>query len=104
MEGGSIAACRPSPSSSRRWTKPARERTPPARLPHPMIVKTPKIGPDRQSAVENISRQLNLGASGIMFVETESADEVRQGLAAMRFKSKGGTRPDDVGTAPRTGA
>jgi 4-hydroxy-2-oxoheptanedioate aldolase len=33
-------------------------------------------------------------------VETESADEVRQGLAAMRPRSKGGTRPDDVGAAP----
>ena len=35
-----------------------------------------------------------------MFVETESADEVRAGIAAMRFKSQGGTRADDVGTAP----
>jgi 4-hydroxy-2-oxoheptanedioate aldolase len=35
-----------------------------------------------------------------MFVETESADEVKAGIAAMRFKSKGGTRPDDVGMAP----
>ena len=35
-----------------------------------------------------------------MFVGVESADEVKTGLAAMRFKSKGGTRPDDVGTAP----
>ena len=35
-----------------------------------------------------------------MFVETESADEVRAGIAAMRFKSKGGTRPDEVGMAP----
>jgi 2-keto-3-deoxy-L-rhamnonate aldolase RhmA len=34
------------------------------------------------------------------FVETESAEEIRQGLAAMRFKSKGGTRPDNAGTAP----
>jgi 4-hydroxy-2-oxoheptanedioate aldolase len=34
-----------------------------------------------------------------MFVETESAEEVRQGIAAMRFKSKGGTRADDIGTA-----
>src|SRR5205085_4626565 len=33
-------------------------------------------------------------------VEVESADEVRAGLAAMRFKSKGGTRPDEVGAAP----
>ena len=35
-----------------------------------------------------------------MFVDVESADEVQAGLAAMRFKSKGGTRPDDVGMAP----
>ena len=64
-----------------------------------MILKIPKIDPDRSKAVENISRELNLGAAGLMFVETESAEEVRQGLAAMRFKSKGGTRPDDIGTA-----
>jgi 4-hydroxy-2-oxoheptanedioate aldolase len=75
-------------------------KMPGPRLPHPLIVKTPKIAPDAGKAVENISRELNLGVSGIMFVEVESADEVRAGLAAMRFKSKGGTRPDDVGGAP----
>ena len=69
-------------------------------LTRPFIVKTPKIAADPAKAVENISRQLNVGAGGIVFVEIESADEVRQGLAAMRFKSKGGTRPDAVGTAP----
>src|SRR5205814_1452466 len=47
-----------------------------------------------------IGRELNLGVSGIMFVETESAEEVRAGIDAMRFKSNGGTRPDDVGMAP----
>jgi len=73
--------------------------TPFLRLPHPLILKTPKIAPDYAKAVDNISRELNVGASGIMFVETESAEEVRQGLAAMRFKSKGGTRPDTVGQA-----
>jgi len=31
-----------------------------------------------------------------MFVETQSADKVKAGIAAMRFKSKGGTRSDDV--------
>jgi 4-hydroxy-2-oxoheptanedioate aldolase len=66
----------------------------------PMILKVPKIDPDRSKAVENISRELNLGAAGLMFVETESAEEVRQGIAAMRFKSKGGTRPENVGSAP----
>ncbi len=67
---------------------------------HPLIVKTPKIAPDFAKAGDNIGRQLNAGAAGIMFVETESADEVRRGLAAMRFTSRGGTRPDEVGHAP----
>ncbi|MBZ5556975.1 MAG: hypothetical protein LAO77_06815 [Acidobacteriia bacterium] len=70
------------------------------RFTHPMIVKTPKIADDPVKAIENISRELNEGVSGIMFVETESADEVRQGIAAMRFTSTGGTRPDAVGNAP----
>lgn len=69
-------------------------------LTHPLVVKTPKIAPDFTKAGENISRQLNVGAAGIMLVEAESAEEVRQGLAAMRFKAHGGTRPDDVGNAP----
>lgn len=72
----------------------------PARLKHPLVVKTPKIADDPAKAVDNISRQLNLGASTIVFVDVESAGEVEQGLAAMRFKSKGGTRPDAVGNAP----
>jgi 4-hydroxy-2-oxoheptanedioate aldolase len=75
-------------------------KTPFPRFPHPLMVKTPKIAPDTATAVKNISRELNLGVSGIMFVETESAEEVRAGIAAMRFKSQGGTRPDEVGMAP----
>ena len=69
-------------------------------LTHPLIVKTPKIAPDFEKAADNINRQLNAGAAGIMFVEAESAEEVRRGLAAMRFASKGGTRTDKVGIAP----
>lgn len=69
-------------------------------LTHPLMVKTPEIGAESAKAIENISRQLNLGVSGLVFVKVESAEEVRQGLAAMRFKSKGGTRPDEVGSAP----
>jgi 2-keto-3-deoxy-L-rhamnonate aldolase RhmA len=77
----------------------------PAKPPHlglarPLIVKTPKIAPDYTKAADNIHRQLNVGAAGVMFVEAESAEEVRRGLAAMRFRSKGGTRPDDAGDAP----
>jgi 4-hydroxy-2-oxoheptanedioate aldolase len=66
----------------------------------PLIVKVPKITADRAKATADISRALSLGVSGLMFVEVESADEVRAGLAAMRFKSKGGTRADEAGDAP----
>jgi len=73
--------------------------TKPARLHHPLFVKTPRIAPDIAVAGERIAKQLSLGVSGIVFVGVESADEVKQGLAMMRFKSRGGTRPDDVGGA-----
>jgi 2-keto-3-deoxy-L-rhamnonate aldolase RhmA len=68
---------------------------------HPLAIKTHKIAPDYDIARERISKQLNLGASTIMFVETESAEEVKRGLAAMRFASHGGTRSEQVGDAPR---
>jgi 2-keto-3-deoxy-L-rhamnonate aldolase RhmA len=74
--------------------------TPEVRWRHPLSVKTPQIAPDPAKAIANISRQLNLGAATIVLVDVESADEVKQGLAAMRFKSRGGTRPDEVGGAP----
>lgn len=75
-------------------------KTPVLRLTHPLIVKMNEIAPDPAKAVERISRQLDLGVSGVMFVGVESAEEVKTGLAAMRYKSKGGTRADSVGTAP----
>ena len=77
-----------------------RAKTPVLRLTHPLIVKMNEIAPDPAKAAERIGRQLNLGASGVVFVGVESADEVKAGLVAMRFKSNGGTRPDDVGAAP----
>src|SRR5581483_2384910 len=58
----------------------------------PLVLKIPKIDPDRTQAAANIARELNAGATGIMFVETESADEVRAGIAAMR-SAKGGLWP-----------
>ena len=70
-------------------------------LAHPLIVKAPKIAPELTTAVQNIGRELNAGVSGVMFVEAESADEVKAGLAAMRFKAHGGTRAEDVGQAPQ---
>jgi 2-keto-3-deoxy-L-rhamnonate aldolase RhmA len=75
-------------------------RQPSLHLTHPMIVKTPELRPDLAAAQVAIGRQLNLGVSGVMLVTVETAAEARAGIAAMRFKSKGGVRPDDVGGAP----
>ena len=79
----------------------ALRKSPFPHLPHPLIVKTSKISEATpEQTVSYISRQLNVGASGIMFVEAESADEVRRGINAMRFKANGGTRQEGVGAAP----
>ena len=67
----------------------------------PLFVKMHEIAPDPALGAKNIAKQLNLGVAGIVFVDVKSAEEVKTGLAAMRFASKGGTRPDDVGTAPQ---
>src|SRR5688500_3768262 len=75
-------------------------KAPSPTLRQPLFVKTPEIAADPAKARERISYQLNLGVSGIVFVDVRSADEVKQGLAMMRFASKGGTRPDAVGSAP----
>jgi 2-keto-3-deoxy-L-rhamnonate aldolase RhmA len=72
-----------------------------AHLTHPLAVKTHEIAENIPLAQERIAKQLNLGVTTIMFPGVESADEVKAGLAAMRFKSKGGVRPDDVGDAPK---
>ena len=100
MEGEFDARCRVHrihEGAGRRW---CRRSSPSPRLHHPVIVKTHEIAPDPALAAQRIARQLDLGVSGIVFVGVESADEVKAGLAAMRFKSSGGTRPDDVGVAP----
>ena len=76
-------------------------RTAPVKMLHqPLFVKTHEIEPDPALASERIAKQLNLGVTGIVLVDVKSADEAKKGIAAMRFKSQGGTRPDDVGNAP----
>ena len=67
---------------------------------HAFISKVPIIHTDPAVATARIVEQLNAGHVGVMLQEVESADEVRAGLAAMRFAAKGGTRPNDgVGLA-----
>jgi 4-hydroxy-2-oxoheptanedioate aldolase len=80
--------------------------TSPRRLRMPVNSKAPNISSpdmpaDPAKYVTNISRQLNAGVSTFSFVEVDNAEELRQGIAAMRFKSNGGVRPDDVGNAPK---
>ena len=75
-------------------------RNPSLHLTHPMIVKSPELRPDLAGTQAAIGKQLNLGVSGVMLVTVETAEEAKAGIAAMRFKAKGGVRPDDVGTAP----
>lgn len=64
-------------------------------------ISSPETPADPAKYATNIARQLNVGVSTIAFVEVDNAEELRQGIAAMRFKSKGGLRPDDVGDAPK---
>ena len=73
----------------------------PHRLRAAMSVKAPKISTDQVNAVSNISKLLNAGVTSISFVHVDTAKELEQGIAAMRFTSRGGTRPDDVGNAPK---
>ena len=75
--------------------------TPYPHIANPMIVKMHEIAPDPQLAAKHIGQQLDLGVSGIMFVDVQNAAEVKQGLAAMRYPSQGGTRADSVGIAPK---
>ena len=69
------------------------------RISHPLFVKTPPVAANMKLAAERIGRQLNIGAMGIVLTDVETPEEVETAIAAMRFKSKGGTRPDDVGNA-----
>jgi 4-hydroxy-2-oxoheptanedioate aldolase len=75
------------------------QKTPSVRLHHPLVVKTPKIATNPALARERIAKQLNIGVSGITFVGVEGAEELRTGLAAMRFRSHGGTRPNTIDSA-----
>lgn len=77
----------------------------PRRLRAPINSKAPNIttpGEAEPSDYINIlSRQLNVGISSISFVEVDTAEELRMGINALRFKANGGTRPDNVGNAPK---
>jgi 2-keto-3-deoxy-L-rhamnonate aldolase RhmA len=62
---------------------------------HPFVAKIPIVKDDPEGARLRIYEQLNAGQMGLSMQRVESPEEVRQVVSAMRFKSKGGTRPDE---------
>ncbi|WP_129782271.1 aldolase/citrate lyase family protein [Peristeroidobacter soli] len=77
------------------------DKKPYPHIAYPMILKIHEIAPDPELAARHIGQQLDLGVSGIMFVGVESPEEVKRGIAAMRYPSQGGTRADSVGAGPK---
>ena len=75
--------------------------TPYPHLKAPFAVKTPIVRTDPAKAVEDIGRQLNAGVTTIIMTGVETVDEVNTAISAMRFKSKGGVRAEDVGQAAK---
>jgi 4-hydroxy-2-oxoheptanedioate aldolase len=61
---------------------------------HAFISKVPIVHNNVESAQARIIEQLNAGHAGIFMQQVESAAEVRQAIAAMRFRARGGLRPD----------
>jgi 2-keto-3-deoxy-L-rhamnonate aldolase RhmA len=99
MEGGLERALPAFSAFAAAWEEAGAAKSDPSpRLSHPLIVKSPELEP---GVGADIQLQLNLGVSGIMFPKVESAAQLTEALAAMRFRSNGGTRPDDeLGAAP----
>ena len=62
---------------------------------HPFVAKIPIVKDNPEAARLRIYEQLNAGQMGLSMQRVESPEEVRQVVSAMRFRSKGGTRPDE---------
>ena len=62
---------------------------------HAYIAKIPIFHTNPEVATARIVDQLNAGQTGVFMQEVETGDEIRQTVAAMRFRSKGGTRPEE---------
>jgi len=61
---------------------------------HPFVAKIPVVKDDPEGARLRIHEQLAAGQIGLSMQRVESPDEVRQVVSAMRFTSRGGTRPE----------
>jgi 4-hydroxy-2-oxoheptanedioate aldolase len=61
---------------------------------HAFISKVPIVHGNVEAAQQRIIEQLNMGHAGIFMQQVETAAEVKQAVAAMRFRSQGGIRPE----------
>ena len=61
---------------------------------HPFVAKIPIIHGNEETATQRLIDQLNEGQVGVEMQEVETVEEVNRAISAMRFVSKGGTRPE----------
>ncbi len=61
---------------------------------HPFLSKIPIIHRDPEGATARLIEQLNEGQVVVVMQQVETVEEVEQAIAAMRFTSRGGVRPE----------
>jgi 4-hydroxy-2-oxoheptanedioate aldolase len=61
---------------------------------HPFVAKIPIMHDNVASTSQRLIDQLNEGQVGVEMQEVETVEEVNQAISAMRFVSRGGTRPE----------
>ncbi|HKS07664.1 MAG TPA: aldolase/citrate lyase family protein [Gemmatimonadaceae bacterium] len=61
---------------------------------HPFAAKIPIIHGNEAASIQRLIDQLNEGQVKVEMQEVETVEEVNQVISAMRFVSKGGTRPE----------
>lgn len=61
---------------------------------HPFLAKIPIVHEDPAGATQQLIQQLNDGQVVVAMQEVETVEEVEQAIAAMRFTSRGGSRPE----------
>jgi len=62
---------------------------------HPFLAKVPIMHSDPEGATERLIEQLNHGQVVVALQQVETVEEVERAIAAMRFTSNGGVRPEE---------
>ena len=62
---------------------------------HPFVAKIPIMHEDPIGTTQRLIDQLNDGQVAVEMQQVETVEEVNQAIAAMRFTSKGGVRPEE---------